>query len=103
MVPRLSSQENGIPEPTETEHGFETVLFTKDKNTGIEELNLSAAGLTTVSGTNKLEVVGQQTFVPNISAVGDVVDCADSELTAELAGKLLGIRMFHEVGVKYKF
>jgi len=73
---------------------FDTVLMAVGRNPDTKKLNCDAAGLKT-NKWGKFEVVNEQTNVPNIYAVGDVVEGAD-ELTpvAIQAGMLLAKRLY---------
>ncbi|GAB1867660.1 Thioredoxin reductase 1, mitochondrial [Camponotus japonicus] len=74
---------------------YDTVLFAIGRRALTEELKPENAGLKLVPETNKIEAINEQTNVPNIYAVGDVLH-KRPELTpvAIHAGKLLARRLF---------
>ena len=73
---------------------FDTVLAAIGRNADVAKLGLDAAGVVTAKN-GKLETVNEQTNVPHIYAIGDVV-AGKPELTpvAIKAGKLLADRLF---------
>jgi len=73
---------------------FDTVLSAIGRYADVEGLNLPAAGVV-VGKDGKLTCVNEQTNVPNIFAIGDVISKAP-ELTpvAIKAGRLLAARLF---------
>lgn len=75
---------------------FDTVLFAVGRKALTEDLKLDNAGINVDKETFKIPVDGnEQTNVPNVYAVGDVIK-GQPELTpvAILAGRLLARRMF---------
>ncbi|XP_035436670.2 thioredoxin reductase 1, mitochondrial isoform X1 [Spodoptera frugiperda] len=74
---------------------FDTVLLATGRYALTKQLNLDAAGVTCVSSNGKITAETEQTNVPNIYAVGDVLE-GRPELTpvAIHAGRLLARRMF---------
>jgi len=52
---------------------YDTVLFAIGRRALTEELKPENAGLKLVPETNKIEAINEQTNVPNIYAVGDVL------------------------------
>ncbi|CAL1683937.1 unnamed protein product [Lasius platythorax] len=74
---------------------YDTVLFAIGRRALTEELKPENAGLKLVSETGKIEATNEQTNVPNIYAVGDVLH-KRPQLTpvAVHAGKLLARRLF---------
>ncbi|XP_034839961.1 thioredoxin reductase 1, mitochondrial-like isoform X1 [Maniola hyperantus] len=79
----------------ESEDVFDTVLLATGRYALTEQLDLPAAGVTTLSKNGKIVASAEQTNVPHIYAVGDVLD-GRPELTpvAIHAGRLLARRMF---------
>ncbi|XP_011632561.1 thioredoxin reductase 2, mitochondrial isoform X2 [Pogonomyrmex barbatus] len=74
---------------------YDTVLFAIGRRALTEELKPENAGLKIVPETGKIDAVNEQTNVPNIYAVGDVLH-KKPELTpvAIHAGKLLARRLY---------
>ncbi|XP_053972105.1 thioredoxin reductase 2, mitochondrial isoform X2 [Hylaeus volcanicus] len=74
---------------------YDTVLFAIGRKALTEELKPENAGLKLVPDTGKIDAVDEQTNVPNIYAVGDVLH-KKPELTpvAIHAGRLLARRLF---------
>jgi thioredoxin/glutathione reductase (selenoprotein) len=74
---------------------FDTVLCAVGRRADTDGLNLDAAGILTNKGNGKIIGINEQTNIPHIYAIGDVLD-ATPELTpvAILAGKLLAGRLF---------
>lgn len=75
---------------------FDTVLFAVGRKALTDDLHLENAGVERVAGSDKLVVDDNEaTNVPNIFAVGDVLN-GQPELTpvAILAGRLLARRLF---------
>ncbi|KAL6430935.1 hypothetical protein ACFW04_007016 [Cataglyphis niger] len=74
---------------------YDTVLFAIGRRALMENLKPENAGLKIVPETNKIDAINEQTNVPNIYAVGDVLH-EKPELTpvAISAGKLLARRLF---------
>ncbi|XP_011168538.1 thioredoxin reductase 1, mitochondrial isoform X3 [Solenopsis invicta] len=74
---------------------YDTVLFAIGRRSLTQELKPENAGLKLVPETGKIDAVNEQTNVPNIYAVGDVLH-KKPELTpvAIHAGKLLAKRLF---------
>lgn len=79
----------------ETEDTFDTVVLAVGRVANTEQLNLGAAGVQVNSATGKIVAVNEQTNVPHIFAIGDVLD-QRQELTpvAIKAGVLLARRLF---------
>ncbi|XP_046681644.1 thioredoxin reductase 1, mitochondrial isoform X2 [Homalodisca vitripennis] len=77
-------------------HGlYDTVLIATGRRALTSELKVANAGVKVVESNAKIDAVHEQTNVPHIYAVGDVLH-AKPELTpvAVQAGKLLGARLF---------
>ena len=83
---------------------FDTVLFAVGRDVCTKDIGLDTAGVKMV-GNGKIPVVQEQTNVPHIFAIGDVIDgdslsppSALTELTpvAIQAGKLLARRLYGE-------
>jgi thioredoxin reductase (NADPH) len=74
---------------------FDTVFFATGRTPDLSGLNLAAAGVQVNPANGKIPVVHEQTNVPNIFAVGDIVE-GKQELTpvAVRAGELLARRLF---------
>ncbi|XP_011551234.3 thioredoxin reductase 1, mitochondrial isoform X2 [Plutella xylostella] len=74
---------------------FDTVLMATGRYALTKQLNLPAAGVTCLSNNGKVIAETEQTNVPHIYAVGDVLE-GRPELTpvAILAGRLLARRVF---------
>ncbi|XP_063359796.1 thioredoxin reductase 1, mitochondrial-like isoform X4 [Cydia amplana] len=79
----------------EGEDVFDTVLLATGRYALTKQLNLEAAGITTLSANGKIIADHEQTNVPHIYAVGDVL-AGRPELTpvAIHAGRLLARRVF---------
>ncbi|XP_059061734.1 thioredoxin reductase 1, mitochondrial isoform X1 [Achroia grisella] len=79
----------------EFEDVFDTVLIATGRYALTKQLNLPAAGINTLSGSGKIVATTEQTNVPHIYAVGDVLE-GRPELTpvAIHAGRLLAKRIF---------
>ncbi|KAF8822671.1 thioredoxin reductase [Cardiosporidium cionae] len=73
---------------------FDTVLYATGRSADTIKLNLSAAGVSTTS-SGKIHTINEQTEVPHIYALGDILD-GKPELTpvAIKAGELLVRRLF---------
>ncbi|KAK9730157.1 Pyridine nucleotide-disulfide oxidoreductase, dimerization domain [Popillia japonica] len=83
-------------DPNETfSDTFDTVLFAMGRHASTKELQLENAGIKTEGNRGKINCVNEQTNVPNIFAVGDVL-YGRPELTpvAIHAGRLLSRRLF---------
>lgn len=52
---------------------YDTVLFAIGRRALMEDLKPENAGLKVVPETNKIDAINEQTNVPNIYAVGDVL------------------------------
>lgn len=74
---------------------YDTVLFAIGRRPLTEELKPENAGIKLVADTGKIDAINEQTNVPNIYAVGDILH-KKPELTpvAIHAGKLLARRLF---------
>ncbi|KAF5284339.1 hypothetical protein FQA39_LY04632 [Lamprigera yunnana] len=74
---------------------FDTVLFAIGRQPLTKDLNLENAGVQIIKESDKIDVVNEQTNVPHIYAVGDVLH-KKPELTpvAIHAGRLLARRIF---------
>ena len=74
---------------------FDTVLFATGRYPDVTGLNLDAAGVISDKSSGKIPVVNEQTNVPHIYALGDVI-VGKLELTpvAVHAGDLLAKRLF---------
>ncbi|XP_045515667.1 thioredoxin reductase 2, mitochondrial-like isoform X3 [Pieris brassicae] len=79
----------------ESEDVFDTVLMATGRYALTKQLNLDAAGVSTLSTNGKIVADTEQTNVPHVYAVGDVLE-GRPELTpvAIHAGRLLARRMF---------
>ncbi|EFA02207.2 thioredoxin reductase 1, mitochondrial [Tribolium castaneum] len=74
---------------------FQTVLFAIGREACIRALRLDKAGVSVVADGDKIETINEQTNVPHIYAVGDVLyKKPDLTQVAIHAGKLLARRLF---------
>ena len=82
---------------TEISHIYDTVFYATGRLPDLPGLNLTSAGVVTDSTTGKIPVHQETTNIPNIYAVGDVVE-GKQELTpvAIKAGELLAERLFNK-------
>ncbi|XP_020281809.1 thioredoxin reductase 1, mitochondrial isoform X3 [Pseudomyrmex gracilis] len=83
---------------------YDTILFAIGRRALTQELKPENAGLKLVPETGKIDAVNEQSNVPNIYAVGDVLH-KKPELTpvAIHAGKLLARRLFGDSTVKMDY
>lgn len=74
---------------------FDTVILAVGRQASTASLNLAAAGIEADAETGKVDAVHEQTSVPHVYAVGDVVR-QRAELTpvAVMAGRRLARRLF---------
>ena len=79
-----------------TSDEFDTVLLAVGRYALTSDLNLESAGVTVNKKTGKIEAESEQTNVPHIYAIGDVLD-ARQELTpvAIQAGRMLAQRLYN--------
>jgi len=104
-VDKIEKLENGKLRATITIHDkepvtkteeFDTILYAIGRYAVTKSLNLENAGVVVNPKNGKFQTVNEQTNVPNIFAVGDVLD-GKLELTpsAIQAGKLLAQRLYN--------
>ncbi|CAK4609519.1 unnamed protein product [Aphanomyces euteiches] len=79
---------------THGEEIYDTVLNATGRYPDVDKLNLPAAGVTLNPKTGRILVKNEQTSVPHIYALGDVIDAPELTPVAIHAGKLLSRRLF---------
>lgn len=79
----------------EREESFDTIFYATGRYADLQGLHLERVGVETNSKTGKIPAVEERTNIPNIFAVGDVLE-GKPELTpvAVKAGELLAKRLF---------
>lgn len=77
------------------EEAFDTVLNATGRDPDVAKLNLDKVGVQLNPKTGRIAVENEQTSVPNIYAIGDVIDAPELTPVAIQAGRMLARRLYN--------
>jgi len=97
---KIEKQEDGRLKVYYTDNGeakteiYDTVFAATGRSADVAGLNLDAAGVKLNPASGKIAVKNEQTNVPHIYAIGDVIDCPELTPVAIQAGQYLARRLY---------